>query len=676
MSQAHAGTDWVKRALAVGVIAIAAWIIAWLPRWIAPLHGPVQRADEFFYDAYYKLRPIEDRRGGPVVIVAADQRSLDQVNRSLKFGWPWPRELWGRIATYISNAGARAIVFDIIFSEKSVFEDQTGDDETFADAINALKTPVVFGSLVSAQGKWDPFAPATVRRPVFGAVNVGDSTIYRRYPPKVADRPSLALAAVQAAGRSPLLPVDRSFDLHYYGPYASPDGRHTYRYVSAASVLAEQLAGGNHSRQSGVSPELFRGKIVLIGAVAAGTYDLKSSPLSKLYPGVEVQATAIDNLLSGQAVEPVSAMWRALSSLAAALLSSLGIIFWRRVWLKILAPLAVAAAVLAGGALLFHGQLIRWLTPVDALGAVILATLGAFAWSWLMEDRQRRFMLKTLSKVISPAVAQRLAREPGHLRLGTARTELTVLFSDLEGFTSLSESMDVQQVGQWLNGYLSDMSDRILAADGTLDKYIGDAVMCFWNAPLPQEDHAVRACRAALEMITCERQRQRTAFDGPATRTRIGIHTATVAVGFVGSSHLLNYTALGDGVNLASRLEGANKFYGTSILLSESTAMLVKGHFCTRKVDVLRVKGKKQPMAVYELLGERRDGEDRRVDLYEAAFAGYQRRDWESARRKLLELQEAFGDDTVAAMLLKRIAALSVASLPDNWDGVYDAKDK
>ena len=352
----------------------------------------------------------------------------------------------------------------------------------------------------------------------------------------------------------------------------------------------------------------------------------------------------------------------------------------RRATSKLFGPILPAAAIVGIGILLFRSPNIRWLPPVSPLLAIAAASLGAFAWTYFAEDRQRRFMLKALSKVVSPAVAEQLARDPERLALGTIRTDLTVLFTDLANFTDLSEAMEVEKLSEMLNRYLGEMSDQVLKHDGTLDKYIGDAIMCFWNAPLPQADHAIRACRAALAIAKRENEIQDELKSYGVKRifTRIGINTTTVAVGFVGSDHLFNYTALGDGVNLASRLEGANKLYGTRILLSQTTADLVKNHFLLRKLDVLRVKGKKRPMAVYELLAEK--GQDGHfgplIRGYEAAFAHYQSQQWADAERLLLELGETFADDTASRALLKRIEHFRAEPPPEDWDGVYVAKDK
>jgi adenylate cyclase len=378
---------------------------------------------------------------------------------------------------------------------------------------------------------------------------------------------------------------------------------------------------------------------------------------------------------------------------------------------KVGVPVVVAGAVMGVCGGLFRGSVIEWLSPVKPLVALLAASPLAFGYTYFAEDRQRRFMLRALSKVVSPAVAEELAANPGRLALGTVRTEITILFTDVAGFTDLAEGMDVQDLGKFINRYLGEMSTRVFEQDGTLDKYIGDAVMAFWNAPVLQKDHAVRACRAALAMVARERALQGEFGEiikgegrkgeggerdgGEAHRpdadatvfTRIGIHTAHAAVGFIGSEHLFNYTAMGDGVNLASRMEGANKIYGTQILITEATAVLVREEILVRKVDVLRVKGKKVPMAVYEVMGERGgDGRPRaglqtenataRIQLYEEALAAYQGREWERAEKLLLEVSERFGQDGPSEVLRERIAEFRQNPPPAEWDGVHVSKTK
>lgn len=662
----------------VAAIAIAAFasVLALGARHAPFASIPLSKLDDLLYDSLYRLRPAEDRTGGPVVIVAVDDKSLRELAENgigkTSYGWPWPRFFWGYVAQYLDQCRARAVAFDMLFSEPSVFNQSDVDDRKLAKMVDACSAPVIFGALIGLDGKPLGFAPP-VKRPVFGAVNVGDDVMFRRYPPLVNGVPSLALRTVAAVGANPS--VD-SFLLHYYGPHQKRDGKRTFRYVSAANVLAASVGQKN----TGVTPDLFRDKIVLIGTITAGTFDLKSSPLSAEYPGVEVQATAVENLLSGQQVWPVSAPLASAAALVTALLAALGVTFPRRVSLKLFDAAVAATALLGVAILLFLGHRVYWLPLAAPLVALLLSTVGAFAWSYVAEDRQRRIIFRALSQSLSPEMAEQIQRNPDKLKLGGERRIMSVMFTDVAGFTDLSEHMEVEKLTALMNFYLEEMSTVVLGADGYLDKYIGDAIMSFWNAPLDQPDHAILACRAALAVRERERLIQDELRRLGATRliTRIGINTGPMALGNMGSSLKFAYTVLGDSVNLASRLEGANKIYGSQILLAEPTAQLVKDLFVVRRLDLLQVKGKQKPMPVYELMADGRPNGDLqvRVSEYEAAWLSYRDQKWDEADARLRKLSDRFPDDVPAAALMRRIAELRQDPPGPEWDGVYVAKGK
>ncbi|MGH7213624.1 MAG: CHASE2 domain-containing protein [Tepidisphaeraceae bacterium] len=672
-----------SKAAAAVIVALLASLVALTLARVPGVRLSVELLGNVFYDSFYHLRTPEDRTNGDVVIVAVDQKSLDAVDKAFHFGWPWPREFWGAIVQYLDQSGARAVVFDLLFTETSVYARELGDDDAFAERVNTAKVPVVFGAMVGADGSTGRFAPP-VEKPTFGAVNVGDVRVYREYPPVVNGKPSLALQAVQSSGA--IIP-ERSTDpflLHYYGPHQRGDGARTFQYLSAVNVIQAAM-GGRNAASSGITPEMFKGKIVLIGAITAGTYDIKSSPLSKLYPGVEVQATAIENLLAGQRVRELGTAWVALSEFGASALAALGVLLPRRVWLKLGLALLAAALLIVIAAMLFVGKSITWLPVAAPLVAVVLATVGAFAWSYVTEDRARRLILKALSQYVSPAVAAEIART-GQLSLGGQKREMTVMFTDLAGFTDLSEKLSSDQLEALINFYLDEMSGVIFSVNGTVDKYIGDAIMSFWNAPLGQGDHAIRACRAALLMQAREEaiRPQLAELGAKNILTRIGINSGPMHVGNFGSRDKFNYTVLGDSVNLGSRLEGANKFYDTKILIAETTAAIVKEKFILRQLDVLRVKGKLKPMAVYELMAEVLDGADsgvlesmrRRASRYEAAFALYRAQKWDDAEAALRSLLGEFPRDAPSRSLLTRIETMRHDPPAPDWDGVYVAKEK
>lgn len=668
-----------RKLAAAAAVAIIATGLAVAARYLPGLSIAVQKADHVFYDTMYRLRPVTDRTDGPVVIVAVDQKALEwstALNDGEGYGWPWPRTFWGDMVRYFEQAGAKAVVFDLVFPERSAYADVADDDAAFGAAVNEAKVPVVIGAVVKPDGSTGKFGPK-IESPRFGAVNVTDDDVVRMYNPVVYGKPSLAVQALAAAG-APQPGVTQPFLLHYYGPHRSDNG-YTFRYVSAGNVGAVATLGEDPVKR-GVPPALFKDKIVLIGATTTGTFDLKSSPLSAQYPGVEAQATAIENLLAGQRVHLLGVAQTAGVALLASLVAAIGVLVPSRVSVKLTVAVCATVILVAVAVALFRGETVTWLPLALPLLAVLLVTGGALAWSYVTEDRARRVVLKALSQYVSPAVAEQIAKDPSRLALGGERREMTVMFTDIQGFTNLTETMDVESLGNMLNFYLDEMSSVVLDNDGTLDKYIGDAIMSFWNAPVDQPDHAIRAARAALGMKRREEmiRPQLAKLGATGMLTRLGLNSGPMAVGNMGSSRKFNYTVLGDSVNLASRLEGANKFYGTQILMAETTAKGLNSQFAMRQIDVLRVKGKQQPMAVFELLGEGQPNEnDRlRIEKYEAALSHYRAMRWDEAERALAELKQAVGDDAPSDVLLARIAKFRQNPPPAGWDGVYEAKEK
>ena len=669
-----------RKFVAAGLIALAAAGLAILGHHLPYASIPFQNLDDLLYDSVYGLRPVQDQTGGNVVVLAVDQESLRQVlnpeGKKRRFGWPWPRETWGHIISYLNRCGARAIVFDILFAEPSPH----GDDSLLAKMADASRVPVIFAVEVSPDGKPTDFAPP-VRAPIFGAVNIGGSAIYRSYEPLVHDFPSLAMRVVSVAAPNAGPVRTLPFLVHYYGPFTSRDGQHTFHYVSAASIFAAGYAADRGGEVNPAHRALFGNKIVLIGGIAAGLYDVKSTPLSSFAPGVDIHATAIENLLFYQRVRRVAAGWAVLSVIVSAFLAAIVVVLPRGALWKVAGAAAVAGVLFACAIELFRGRQIYWLPLASPIIALVLATVGAFAWSYFAEDRRRRVLLKALSQYVSPEIAAEVERDPESVRLGGEERQMTVMFTDIQGFTDLSERMPVDQLTNLLNYYLGEMSSLIkLTFNGTLDKYIGDAIMSFWNAPGRQPDHAILACRAALAMERREReiQPELSRLGAPGLLTRIGVNSGAMKVGNMGSPQKFNYSVLGDAVNLGSRLEGANKFYGSRILLSQNTAEQLETQFVLRKLDLLRVKGKQQPMAVYELMAEGQpDGDlQARVAEYEAAFDLYQWQNWDQAEAKLRALLERYPGDAPAAALLSRIADLRAHPPGPDWDGVYVAKGK
>jgi adenylate cyclase len=648
----------LQRWIAAGVIALlcgAVGMLLWLP---VRVLGVVGAMDRVFYDSLYRFRAPEDMKTGPVVIVAVDDDSVEVIDRVRQKGWPWPRAYWGKMVSYLDAAGAKAVVFDILFDRTSVHNTATNaDDRTFAEAIDASATPVVLATIASPDGSaWKPAPP--VQDAITAAANVSGEAVIRSYAPTVNGRPFL---------------------LRYYGPHAKNYDPVTFRYVRAANLL---LAGEEPGKaaEHGISPEMFKGKIVFVATITAGTYDLKSSPFSARYPGVEIHATAVQNMLANQRVIPVGPGTRVLVLLGACGLAAIGTVMPVRVPMKLLGGLAGVAVVLGTTAGLFMGRNVLWMPAAAATVAAGLTAFVGLAWSYLTEVRQRRLIFNALVQNTSKEVADEIARDPRKLNMGGQRREMTVMFSDLADFTTLAEAMDVERLEAMLHLYLEEMSGVVLRQNGYLDKYIGDAIMSFWNAPVNQADHAIRACQTALEMRRREDQLKDKLreMSGQEVHSRIGINSGPMVVGNMGSPYKFSYTVLGDSVNLASRLEGANKMYGTRIMLSEPTAELVQDRFVLRKLDLLRVKGRKRPMAVYELIDEGKP--DAAVaDLilrYEHALAAYQAGQFAVALALLDDLIRDYPSDGPTATLTLRVRHMIADPPGAAWDGVYVAKDK
>ena len=665
-------------------IALATASVALLATVAPPFNRSLGKIDDALYDTFYKSRKPQSKRDSDIVMVVVDDKSVREMiaDPQWHFRWPWPREFWGAIVQFLERSGAKVVVFDVYFDEPSFYSPNadphqpSGDDGVFAQKLNDVTIPVVHARRSDVSPP--PFAPPVSNPPIFGAVDI-DSAMIRSYAPYRNGVPSLAVQAVKQFGKPLPAWTNEPFRLHFYGPNEQPDGTRTFRYLSAYSIFQACLPGADFD-SLGITPDLFNGKIVVIGAIADAATDIKSSPLDELFPAVESHATAIANILDDRRVHPVSQPITFSIGLAGALLASAGALFPKRAWFKLpLATAVIAAIYILGFQLFTRGRTIYWLPLAMPLSATIAATVLGLAWTYLVEDRQRRVLLRFLAQYVSPEVAAELDRQ-GTISLGGVRREMTVMFTDIAGFTDVSEQMEVEQLEKFMNFYLSEMSGIVFAENGTLDKYIGDAIMSFWNAPLNQPDHAVHACRTALGIKQRERalQSQLEQVGAKGILTRIGINTGQMVVGNMGSLQKLNYTVMGDAVNLASRLEGANKLYGSQILVAQPTVDQVKDRFVFRQLDLLRVKGKKKPMAVYELLAEGNGDEKlhRVATDFGRAFALYQQKKWDESEQTLIALLAEFPDDGPAQALLKRVQSYRQSPPPADWDGVHVAKEK
>lgn len=669
-----------RKFLAVAIIATVATAVSLLLTIAPPFDAAMERVGDALYDAFYRSRTPESRLDGPIVIVAVDQSSIDAMAATeARFRWPWPRELWGAAIGYLESCGARVVVMDLLLNEPSHYNNETGDDQIFSSQLHRIDMPVVHCWRAPDQKSRPVFADALKDKRRLGAVNVIDDAVIRTYRPFVGEAPSLAVETLRATGQSLPSWAGEPFRLHYYGPTRRRDGTTTFRYVPAIDLIRASLPEASPQFKA-AGRQLFGNKIILIGATADGTHDLKGSPVSRLYPGVEAHATAIQNLLEIRRVTVFGLAPQLAMGWLAAALAAAGALLPRTVILKLTQSLAGSALAFAIGYTIFVSRRdINWLPLAGPMLAAALAAMIGLAWTYLVEDRRRRVLLKFLSQYVSPEVASELNRR-GEISLGGVRREMSVVFTDIAGFTDLSERLPTEQLESFMNLYLSEMSGVVLELSGTLDKYIGDSIMAFWNAPLDQPEHAALACRAALWMRDREHAMgdRFAEFGALNIRTRIGINSGPMVVGNLGSMQKLNYTVLGDAVNLASRLEGANKLYGSQILVAEPTVRLAGSAFLFRKLDLLRVRGRRQPMAVFELLAEGSGDEDQQklVRGFEFAMESYQRQEWSAAETTLVALAAEFPHDGPTQMLLARVRAFREEPPPRDWDGVYEASAK
>jgi adenylate cyclase len=455
--------------------------------------------------------------------------------------------------------------------------------------------------------------------------------------------------------------------INYRGP------ERTYPYYSIVDVVQRKLPAGT-----------FKDKIVLVGASATGIGDLRTPPYGGItYPGVEVHANAIDNMLNHQALTRGAA--QELSDIALILFFGIPV----GIWMALVAPrwMWFGLSFLVPLVLIDYGAFLRgwWLNfsvPALTLGSnVLLVSL----YRALVEEKEKRRIRTAFGQYLSPEVIRRLLRNPKLVE--PKKTEITVMFSDIRGFTTISENLDAQDLALFLNQYLSDMTGLVFEYQGTLDKYIGDAVMAFWGAPFEVDDHALSACNSALKMMQRVREMQTVwkAQGKPQLDIGIGLNSGVASVGNMGSALRYGYTALGDTVNLSSRLEGLNKDYGTHIIVNETTYTATqKAEFVYRELDLIRVKGKTHPVMIYELIG--RAGEESaygsfadlqlRLDQFSRGRNLYRARRWEEAQQVFQIMIDKWPDDGPARTYWKRCQEYLFDEPPSGWDGVFTMTHK
>lgn len=725
------------RAIALPVLLAFVVLRAWDP-------APLELLRLKGFDFYQLLKP---RAAGqrPVVIVDIDERSLEALGQ-----WPWPRTLIAKLVDQVMAKGGAAIAFDIVFAEpdrtsphliadalpdlSSAARDEIrkarNHDAVLAEALR--RSRVVLGqSAYNPRGfelrkgkvpkasygtiggdpkphllrfsellpNIDELEQAAKGRGMFSIRPDADG-IVRRVPTILVaeDRivPSLTTELLRVAtGQGAFLiksdsngvrsvvvagveiATDRNGQLWvHYSPHDPA------RYVSAKDVIEGTIA-----------TEKIAGKLVLVGTSATGLFDLRATPLDPALPGVEIHAQLLENIMTRSTLERPGYLVGAEVLLAIvvgiAIIVLVPILGAFRVF-----SLGVSVALIVASVswLLFsrYGILFDAAYPLASSFVVFLVLVFV---NYIREEAQRQQIRDAFGQYISPALVEQLADNPDKLALGGETKQMTILFSDVQGFTSISEQykQNPQGLTALMNQFLTPLSNAIMEHRGTIDKYMGDAIMAFWNAPLDDEEHQIRACEAALAMLerldrlNAERQEEAKASGEPyiPLAVGVGINTGECVVGNMGSDLRFDYSVLGDCVNLASRLEGQSRSYGVTIIVGSSTAAVVGDNFGVLELDSIRVKGKSEPEDIYTILGrEEVLGEEsfqKLKQLFGEMRAAYRKQEWERAQKVLSscrQQQNGFDLGRLYDLYEARIEAFQQTPPPPDWDGVFTMETK
>jgi adenylate cyclase len=706
---------------------------------------PIEELRLRTFDLFQVLRPRE-QTARPVVIADIDEASLKEIGQ-----WPWPRTMLADLVTRLRDYGAVAIGFDIVFAEPDrmspavaagsfrdldpeIREKLTAlpsNDTVFGDAIKkaggvvvgqagaatesarsnmeaslqtgfAIRGPDPRPFLVTFPGllrNIPPIERAAAGRGLF-SINPEHDGIVRRVPVVMEAQgglvPSLTMEMLRVVSRAgailvrtdqtgvrgvavPGLEVPTDKNGQFWVHFNKHDRG---RFVSVADILGGRAAA-----------DRFRGRLVLVGTSATGLLDIKTTPVEPAMPGVEVHAQILENVLTKSLLaSPGLAIG---AEIIAAVVFGLAII--------IAAPMLPAGIVVSLGAMLIagligiswyffvvHHLLIDFTYPLISCWLIYLVLTFV---NYFREQQQRQQIRSAFGFYLSPPLVEQLARSPEKLVLGGEERRMTILFSDVRGFTTISEHYkdDPQGLTHLMNRFLTPLTNAIIERKGTIDKYIGDAIMAFWNAPVDDAEHEANACDAALEMLARaevlngELKREAEASGGVYMPLRIGIglNSGPCVVGNMGSDFRFNYSVLGDTVNLASRLESRTKDYRLSLVIGSRTAERAKEKFATMEIDLIQVKGKKQPEVVFTVLGRAEVAEDSRCgelrDLNAQMLAAYRKQQWDEAEHLIERCRKVaggFGVDGLYEMYLERIAAYRAEPPPPDWTGVYEAESK
>lgn len=703
---------------------------------------PVERLRHIAFDAYNKLMPRD--AGDQVVIIDIDEDSLRQYGQ-----WPWPRTDLADMTSRLVDMGARVVAYDIVFAEADrtspkfmaeryqdidIFKQLPDNDQVFADAIaESGKTvtafvwtqqptdriPVEKAKIFNTGYKPDPAAFVksvpyfATNLPVLSNAAAGNGSfsmfpeqdgLIRRVPLLVGHEtgqgvnvyPALSMEAIRVAKNKKIIrvksfgePTDEGYGIQsiqiadYTIPTDSEGGFWVYysghkpeRYVSAAKVLSGEVNAND-----------IRDKIVLVGTSAIGLLDLRSTPLNAVVPGVEVHAEIIEQVLNGQFLARPD-FFKGAEILITGAISLLIILLAPFISTTLLAVIVLGLIASGFAYAVFAYESLGFLVDAvyPALTVTIIFILASILTN-LRTDAEKRMIKDAFGHYISKDLMNELTQDPDKLQLGGEVRDLSVMFTDVRNFTTISESLSPEELIQLMNDFLTPMTSIVMEERGTVDKYMGDAMMAFWNAPLDVPDHAAHACRAALKMadalepVNAALQQKARANNAVyhEVRTGIGLATGPCSVGNMGAKQRFAYSALGDTVNLASRLEGQTKEYGVSIMVCEAT-MQQAGDMAFLELDLLQVKGKTKPERIFTVLSREINKDFKNLrERHNKMLAAYRRQEWDDAINFSKNLKTEKTVEPIAGfyeLMILRCKKYKKAPPAENWDGVYVAKSK
>jgi adenylate cyclase len=710
-----------KKLLAGVIIGISTGLLVWLLSEVVfkPFFFRIE-AQTYDWRMRRAVTPLENPVD-EIVIVDVDERSVQKLGSY----YHWPRERWTKLINFLSGAGVSMIGLDFIFDPDLR---HPAEENEFQQAMR--NAGMVCNALYLSQADPDNFRPVMAREPseleyqkfiyqvpkslydilipeeriepenasflnsglTAGYVNLFpdpdgvlrripvfmrfNENVYAAFSVQIAlnllgiktvdyDPASDKLNLQNDEGKEYKIPIDKHGQMliHYIGGFKS------FRYVSFYDALMGFLPA-----------EFFKGKIVLVGSSLPGFYDLRTTPLQPAFPGVEVNANVIYQILHQTFIYQLSGWQIFLFLLIFALIIGVILIFPRPVGSIVTSIILIFLTILM--AQLALQNFYYWIPFIAPVFIIIITFAITYMYRYLFEEKDKRQIRKIFSHYVSPSVVDVMLKNPEKVKLGGERKSCTVLFSDIVGFTTLSEQMEPEKLVTLLNDYFTSMTNVIIQNKGLLDKYEGDAVMAVFGAPIEMENNAELACTAALQM-QFQLQQLHTYWQKtgrPELPTRIGINSGEMVAGNMGSETRFNYTVLGDSVNLASRLESVNKVYGTRIIIGENTYDRVQENFVTRPLDLIRVKGKNKPVRIYELLGFKDDktsGQSNEMILeYKRGFKNYLLRDWDQAISNFEKALMLNTDDGPSKLYLERCREFKNNPPASDWDGVYSMKTK